>query len=266
MRDRVAKAVTALGDDRALKFYKSDKGKADFEHEKEMLVKLKSTASEWVVSLLEAVQSPFILAFELLGESLAQWLDQVQRDKYFAQTAELVSVQILAAVNALHAARVIHCDLKPEQFCFRLGLPTGQVNIIKLRFCFFFFIFFYFLFTSPFSPCLNLYGQIRIKLIDLDSARVFSLSSFKPLDRFTRRNCAPEVMRAMANLGALRPDFAMDIFCVGLILLQLLHEHGQCLRPMKRRPLEWPRVAAHPREGLWRRERPLPQVAETSAG
>ena len=29
--DRVAKAVTALGDDRALKFYdKSDKGKADF--------------------------------------------------------------------------------------------------------------------------------------------------------------------------------------------------------------------------------------------
>jgi len=233
VRDRVAKAVTALGDDRALKFYKSDKGKADFEHEKEMLVKLKSTASEWVVSLLEAVQSPFILAFELLGESLAQWLDQVQRDKYFAQTAELVSVQILAAVNALHAARVIHCDLKPEQFCFRLGLPTGQ---------------------------------IRIKLIDLDSARVFSLSSFKPLDRFTRRNCAPEVMRAMANLGALRPDFAMDIFCVGLILLQLLHEHGQCLRPMKRRPLERPRVAAHPREGLWRRERPLPQVAETVAG
>ena len=30
VRDRVAKAVTALGDDRALKFYKSDKGKADF--------------------------------------------------------------------------------------------------------------------------------------------------------------------------------------------------------------------------------------------
>jgi len=69
------------------------------------------------------------------------------------------------------------------------------------------------------------YG-IRIKLIDLDSARVFSLSSFKPLDLFTRRNCAPEVMRAMASLGALRPDFAMDIFCVGLILLELLHEHG----------------------------------------
>ena len=90
-------------------------------------MKLKSTASEWAVSLLEAVQSPFVLAFELLGESLAQWLDQVQRDKYFAQTAELVSVQILAAVNALHAARIIHCDLKPEQFCFRLGLPTGQV-------------------------------------------------------------------------------------------------------------------------------------------
>ena len=141
VRDRVAKAVTALGDDRALKFYKSDKGKADFEHENEMLVKLKSTASEWVVSLLEAVQSPFVLAFELLGESLAQWLDQVQRDKYFAQTAELVSVQILAAVNALHAARIIHCDLKPEQFCFRLGLPTGQVthtpSLLFLSFLFF---------------------------------------------------------------------------------------------------------------------------------
>ena len=33
-------------------------------------------------------------------------------------------------------------------------------------------------------------------------------------------------MKARANLGALRPDFAMDTFCVGLILLQLLHEHG----------------------------------------
>ena len=106
-----------------------------------MLVKLKSTASEWAVSLLEAVQSPFVLAFERLGESLAQWLDQVQRDKYLAQTAELVSVQILAAVNALHAALVIHCDLKPEQFCFRLGLPTGQVTHTPslLFFLFFFF-------------------------------------------------------------------------------------------------------------------------------
>lgn len=126
--DRVAKAVTALGDDRALKFYEdSDKGKADFKNEKEMLLKLKQTASEWVVNLLEAVESPLILAFELLGESLAQWLDKVQRDSYFAQTAELVSIQILAAVNALHSARVIHCDLKPEQFCFRSGL-TGQVS------------------------------------------------------------------------------------------------------------------------------------------
>ena len=130
---RVATAVTSLGHARALKFYEdTQKGKADFEHEKEMLVKLQSSASEWVVTLLEAVESPLILAFELLGESLAQWLDKVQRDKYFAQTAELISVQILAAVNALHAARVIHCDLKSEQFCFRLGL-IGQVPVF-LRF------------------------------------------------------------------------------------------------------------------------------------
>ena len=70
-------------------------------------------------------------------------------------------------------------------------------------------------------------SQIRIKLIDLDSARVFSLSSFKPLDRFTVRNCATEVMRAQVNLRLLRPDFTMDIFCVGLILLQLLDAHGR---------------------------------------
>jgi serine/threonine protein kinase len=127
--ERVAKAVTALGDDRALKFYEdSDKGQADYKNEKDMLLKLKSSASEWVVNLLEALESPYVLAFELLGESLAQWLDKVERDKYFSQTTELVSVQILAAVNALHASRIIHCDLKPEQFCFRLGLPTGQVH------------------------------------------------------------------------------------------------------------------------------------------
>ena len=33
-------------------------------------------------------------------------------------------------------------------------------------------------------------------------------------------------MKARTNLGALRPDFSMDTFCVGLILLQLLHDHG----------------------------------------
>jgi serine/threonine protein kinase len=75
---------------------------------------LKKSASEWVVSLLEAVESPKILALELLGESLAQWMDKVVRDQFFAKDAEHVAVQILNAVNALHKARITHCDLKPE--------------------------------------------------------------------------------------------------------------------------------------------------------
>ena len=130
MKGRVAKAVTALGDDRALKFYEdSAKGIADYNHEIEMLLALKKTASEWVVSLLEVVESPKLLALELLGESLAQWMDKVTRDQFFAKDAEHVAVHILNAVNALHAARITHCDLKPEQFCFKLGL-TGQVRVL----------------------------------------------------------------------------------------------------------------------------------------
>lgn len=34
-------------------------------------------------------------------------------------------------------------------------------------------------------------------------------------------------MKARANLSALRPEFALDTFCVGLIFLQLFHERGE---------------------------------------
>jgi len=128
------------------------------------------------------------IAMELLSENLNDFLKS--KNSLTPQLRVALAVNLVKAVQAIHSAKVAHCDLKPHQVCLHSG--------------------------------------IELKLIDFDSARY--IGSFKPLDRLTDMYAAPEVARAKAEgkLSTFSPTKAhdlkaIDLWPLGLMLAQIFH-------------------------------------------
>ena len=55
------------------------------------------------------------LVIELLGKDLGKLFEE-SRQKFSAKTTLMIGVQLLRCLEQLHAADILHCDLKPENF------------------------------------------------------------------------------------------------------------------------------------------------------
>lgn len=104
---------------------------------------------------------------------------------------DTVTVNVCAAVAALHSAGVAHRDLKPQQLCFRSRGPG-----------------------------------LQLKLLDVDMSAWFK-KGLTALLGLTPAFAAPEALRDRALLAG--PE--VDVYAVGLILAQLRHPNKQQVRP-----------------------------------
>ena len=55
------------------------------------------------------------LVMELLGKDLGRLFEENGR-KFSAKTVLMIAIQLLECLEQLHAANILHCDLKPENF------------------------------------------------------------------------------------------------------------------------------------------------------
>ena len=112
----------------ALKVPKSDDntGHEEFLHEVRMATKLRHPN---ILSVLNAsyIDGHFVIAMELGIESLA---DRIERRISTARALELAD-QALAAMAFAHQNKVIHCDLKPENYIL---FPGNQLKLADFGF------------------------------------------------------------------------------------------------------------------------------------
>ena len=115
----------------ALKLPKSADGVSDAEilHEVQVATKLRHPN---ILAVLNAsyIEGRFVIAMELGEESLA---DRVERRISTARALDLAE-QALAALAFAHEHRIIHCDVKPENFILFPGnqLKLGDFGFAKL--------------------------------------------------------------------------------------------------------------------------------------
>jgi len=133
----------------------------DFERERNFLKILgKSSAADFVVELKDALEPSideprFGLVEEPLGKNLWDYLRQ--RPNLGDLDLRNLALSVVKTMAALHSKRVVHGDLKPQQFCFVPNQPGFQ-----------------------------------LKLVDFDSAFSFDDESHR-IDRYTLLYAAPEV-------------------------------------------------------------------------
>ena len=115
----------------ALKIPKKDDqtGHAEFLHEVRVATKLKHPN---ILPVLNAsyIDGHFVIAMELGGESLA---DRIERRTSTTRALDLAG-QGLAALAHAHDHKIIHCDIKPENFILFAGnkLKLGDFGFAKL--------------------------------------------------------------------------------------------------------------------------------------
>jgi serine/threonine-protein kinase len=115
----------------ALKIPKSgdDTGHEEFLHEVQVATRLDHPN---ILSVLNAsyIDEHFVIAMELGDESLA---DRIERRTSVARATDLAS-QALAAVAHAHEKKIIHCDIKPENFILFPGntLKLGDFGFAKI--------------------------------------------------------------------------------------------------------------------------------------
>ena len=104
-------------------------GEREFLHEVRVATKLKHPN---ILSVLNAsyIGDHFVIAMELGEESLA---DRVERRMSNARAMDLAG-QALAALACAHEHRIIHCDIKPENFILFPGnrLKLADFGFAKL--------------------------------------------------------------------------------------------------------------------------------------
>ena len=104
----------------------------DFLHEVQVATKLQHPN---ILSVLNAsyIDDHFVIVMELGDESLA---DRIERRTSTARAFELAA-QAIAALSHAHAHKIIHCDIKPENFILfpgnRLKLADFGFAKISLR-------------------------------------------------------------------------------------------------------------------------------------
>ena len=112
----------------ALKIPKSGdhSGEEEFLHEVQVAARLKHPN---ILSVLNAsyIDDHFVIAMELGSESLAE---RIERRMSTARAMELAS-QALAALAHAHEHRIIHCDIKPENFIL---FPGNQLKLADFGF------------------------------------------------------------------------------------------------------------------------------------
>ncbi len=112
----------------ALKIPKSgdNAGEEEFLHEVQVAAKLKHPN---ILSVLNAsyIDEHFVIAMELGDESLA---DRLERRMSIARTLNLAT-QALAALAHAHEHKIIHCDIKPENFIL---FPGDQLKLADFGF------------------------------------------------------------------------------------------------------------------------------------
>ncbi len=116
----------------ALKIPKVDdnSGHEDFLHEVRVATKLKHPN---ILSVLNAsyIDRHFVIAMELGEESLG---DRIERRTSTSRALDLAS-QALAALSHAHEHKIIHCDIKPENFILFPGnqLKLADFGFAKIR-------------------------------------------------------------------------------------------------------------------------------------
>jgi len=112
----------------ALKIPKSGDatGEEEFLHEVQVATRLKHPN---ILSVLNAsyIDDHFVIAMELGEESLA---DRIERRTSTARAMELAT-QALAALAHAHEHRIIHCDIKPENYII---FPGNQLKLADFGF------------------------------------------------------------------------------------------------------------------------------------
>jgi serine/threonine-protein kinase len=102
----------------ALKIPKGDEdtGQEEFLHEVQVATRLDHPN---ILPVLNAsyIDDHFVIAMELGDESLA---DRIERRTSIARATDLAS-QALAALAHAHEKKIIHCDIKPENFILFTG-------------------------------------------------------------------------------------------------------------------------------------------------
>ena len=116
-KTRVALKIPKTGD---------HSGEAEFLHEVQVAAKLKHPN---ILSVLNAsyIDDHFVIAMELGEESLA---DRIVRRISNARAMDLAS-QALAALAHAHEHKIIHCDIKPENFIL---FPGDQLKLADFGF------------------------------------------------------------------------------------------------------------------------------------
>ena len=112
----------------ALKIPKADDntGHEEFLHEVQVATKLRHPN---ILSVLNAsyIDEKFVIAMELGDESLA---DRVERRISTARALDLAS-QAIASMAHAHEHKIIHCDIKPENFIL---FPNNQLKLADFGF------------------------------------------------------------------------------------------------------------------------------------
>ena len=112
----------------ALKIPKSDDdtGHEEFLHEVQMATKLRHPN---ILSVMNAsyIDDQFVIAMELGQESLA---DRIERRISTARALDLAG-QALASMAHAHQHKIIHCDIKPENFIL---FPDNQLKLADFGF------------------------------------------------------------------------------------------------------------------------------------
>jgi serine/threonine-protein kinase len=112
----------------ALKIPKADDatGHEEFLHEVQVATKLKHPN---ILTVMNAsyIDDQFVIAMELGDESLA---DRIERRISTARALDLAG-QALASMAHAHAHKIIHCDIKPENFIL---FPDNQLKLADFGF------------------------------------------------------------------------------------------------------------------------------------
>lgn len=103
-----------------------DAGEKEFLHEVRVATKLRHPN---ILSVLNAsyIDGHFVIAMELGDESLA---DRIERRTSTVRALDLASQGIAALAHA-HAGKIIHCDIKPENFIL---FPENQLKLADFGF------------------------------------------------------------------------------------------------------------------------------------